>query len=120
MNTFQRIASVALLGAAVLAPTVNAHAGNFDGPLNFGGRVAAFDTRTYKLVLEGDERTTIKVIGDGDTTLACTLKDRNGRVIASDMGDNCYIRVNVYDTTGFYLTIGNVGLVYNDFVVRSN
>jgi len=120
MNTFHRIASVALMGAAVLAPTANANAGNYDGPLRFNARVAALDAVSYKVLLEGDESTTIRVSGDGDTTLACVLKDSNGRVIVSDMGINCYMRVDVYYTTTFTLSIGNVGFVYNDVVVRSN
>lgn len=80
-------------------------------------RVLAYDTDTYRVDLNGNERTVITLIGDGDTDLDIMVFDRWGNEVAADRDNTDVARVTFTPQVGgeYRIEIKNYGDVYNEY-----
>jgi len=91
--------------------------------MNFSNmRVGAFTTVPYRgIYFRGFERATVAVMGDGDTVLSLRVFDQNGILVGED---TCQYRWCVTSfiprwTQPFYITVENMGGVYNEYAMRA-
>lgn len=84
--------------------------------------VPANSTHTFNITFNGGEYAGIRVIGDGDTDLDCSVYDSNGRLVDSDNDYTDYCVLDFYPSTTSQhrLTIRNLGDVYNRYQLITN
>jgi hypothetical protein len=84
--------------------------------------VPANSTHTFNITFNGGEYAGIRVVGDGDTDLDCSVYDSSGRLVASDNDYTDYCVLDFYPrtTNQHRLTIRNWGDVYNRYQLITN
>ncbi len=96
--------------------------GAVGGPKYNYSHVNAGGSDMYAIDFRGGELAIVTVIGDGDTDLDLYVYDNNGNLIARDVDytDDCVATFTPRWTGTFYVKIVNRGLVYNNYVIRTN
>lgn len=94
--------------------TYGARSGTYSVPAN--------STHTFNITFTGGEYAGIRVMGDGDTDLDCSVYDSSGRLVASDNDYTDYCVLDFYprSTNQHRLTIRNWGDVYNRYQLITN
>ena len=91
--------------------------------MNFSNmRVGAFATIPYRgIYFRGLERATVAVKGDGDSVLHLRVFDQNGNLIGEDTCQYlwCVTTFIPMWTQPFYITVENMGGVYNEYAMRA-
>lgn len=94
-----------------------AQAAPIGGPKVSNERVLAYDTDSYNVDLRANEKTTITLIGDGDTDLDVFVYDQWGNQVASstDSSDVCRIVFEPNVGGNYRIEVKNLGDVYNAY-----
>jgi hypothetical protein len=109
--------------AAALAASLGAGAGTVsgapvDGPKITRTQVRAHSTDRFNpITFRAGEEATVIVQGDGDTVLHLRVFDQNGNLIDEDTCryDRCVANWTPEWTGPFYVTVENLGGVYNEY-----
>lgn len=110
---------VAVLGLT-LASADMAVAEPVGGPRESNDVLQAGESKTYRVLLEGGETTSIFLRGDGRSPLYLFIDDASGNPVRYDSagtGDLRGIHVRPRDTVYIYVTVKNAGTRPNRFVL---
>jgi hypothetical protein len=117
--TFRKIpsaAAAALVGIAIVATSVAAHAGHRTTSVD------AFSTKSYTYSAWSGERFDVSISGDGDTDLDLRVRDPHGDIVCRGLGPTDDESCTVYARSAgdYKVEIVNLGSVYNVVDVWAN
>jgi hypothetical protein len=113
-----RILLALSLAASLLAGAATVSAAPVDGPKITRTQVSAFSTDRFNpIVFRAGEEASVIVQGDGDTVLHLRVFDENGNPMDDDtcQYSRCVATWTPRWTGPFYITVENLGSVYNEY-----
>jgi hypothetical protein len=109
-------------GLIVVGTTLPVQAGAAKGPVKRVATVQGFGSVTLKVTFKPGQKAIVQVQGDGDTTLALVVLDRQGRRIgvSSKNVDKHILRWTPESNEPYQIKVYNRGGVPNRFLLRTN